>query len=318
MARIRSLKPEAFQSETLSEVSVEAERTFYGLSTQADDRGRAADKPAVINGALWAVRSERKLHTAADLDDELAALEKVGAICRYVGCDGKRYLHFVTWDDHQKVDKASRSRLPRCPHHSSGKPDLDYCGKHGAEACPTPPSPVAKAPEPTAQDGASSLTLPEGSRESREPSTNPREDSGKPSEPSTLDLGPRTVDQGSFPPSAGTAPPRRDPGKPINAGEVVAAYVDGAKAGEQPYPAESLRKRIGKQAGDLIKEKTPPDVLHTAAFNAGASGWHDLAVQIQRDAAAAKDRQTTNGKYAPGSDPHLKPSTVPIDPRKVI
>ena len=135
MARIRSLKPEAFQSETLADVSLAAERTFFGLSTQVDDRGRITDKPASLNGALWAERSERETHTTDDLDLELKELEAVGAVCRYVGCDGKRYIHLVTWDDHQRVDKPSKPRTPRCRLH---QPAPDKCGRHDEEPCPTP------------------------------------------------------------------------------------------------------------------------------------------------------------------------------------
>jgi len=121
-----------------------------------------------------------------------------------------------------------------------------------------------------------------------------------------------------LPPSAGTAAPRPDAGKPINAGDVVGAYVDGAKEGRQPHPAESLRKRIGKQAGQLLKEKTPPDVLLTAAHNAGAAGWHDLAVQIQRDAAAAKGRDSPS-KHQPHSGAHIDPNaTYSDDPEDVF
>lgn len=123
-----------------------------------------------------------------------------------------------------------------------------------------------------------------------------------------------------LPPSAGTAPPRRDPGKPINAGDVIAAYMDGAKEAKLPAPAESLRSRVGKQARALLADKnTDHDALLVAARNMGAGGWQDLAVQMQRDAAAALPRDSPgNGRYAPGSDPHLKPSTAPIDPKKVI
>ena len=96
-----------------------------------------------------------------------------------------------------------------------------------------------------------------------------------------LDLGPRTVDRGSVPPSAGAALPAP------NAGLVVAAYVEGALAAKMPRPDEALRKRVGKQAGQLIAQKTPMDVLLTAARHMGAVGWNDLGVQIQRDAANA-------------------------------
>lgn len=40
LARIRTIKPEAFVSESLATVSLTAERTFLGLLTQADDQGR--------------------------------------------------------------------------------------------------------------------------------------------------------------------------------------------------------------------------------------------------------------------------------------
>lgn len=40
MARIRAIKREAFISESLTAVSVHADRTFFRLLTQADDHGR--------------------------------------------------------------------------------------------------------------------------------------------------------------------------------------------------------------------------------------------------------------------------------------
>jgi hypothetical protein len=176
MARIRSLKPEAFQSETLALVSVNAERTFLGLSTQVDDRGRIADKPAALNGELWAMRNEREPHTTTDFEAELDELVDVGLVCRYVGCDGKRYLHLTSFIEHQKVDKPSNPRTPRCPHHQVD----DHCGKHGREPCPS----TARPPQRT-----------QGDQAPREPSPNPREGSGTSREPSLTDLGPRTVDK---------------------------------------------------------------------------------------------------------------------------
>ncbi|MFE0187602.1 hypothetical protein [Streptomyces sp. NPDC059008] len=114
MARIRTIKPEAFFSESLAEVSVHAERTFFGLLTQADDHGRFRDNPAIIAGLLWPLRAE---HTSVHVEDDLQQLADAGLICRYTGCDGRRYLHIVTWFEHQKIDKPSQSRVPACPEH---------------------------------------------------------------------------------------------------------------------------------------------------------------------------------------------------------
>ena len=124
MARIRSIKPEAFHSESLSQCSVEAERTFWGMSTIADDKGRLKDQPAVINGALWCLRPQ---HTAEAVDDEIGQLVAAGVLCRY-SVDGKGVIHFPTWDDHQKINRPGKSRLPYCPRHDPG-PDSD--GTHG-------------------------------------------------------------------------------------------------------------------------------------------------------------------------------------------
>lgn len=137
MARIRSLKPEAFQSESLAAVSLAAERTFFGLSTVVDDQGRITDKPVVLNGALWSMRGEVRPHTAADFENELRELAKEDLICRYIGCDGKKYLHLVTWTSHQKVDHPGKPRIPRCSIHALN----EQCGVHDARPCPPPRDP---------------------------------------------------------------------------------------------------------------------------------------------------------------------------------
>lgn len=135
MARIRTIKPEAFTSESLSEVSVEAERSFFGLLTQADDRGRHRDNAAVIAGQLWPLRPE---HTAVHVEGDLEQLHRAGLLCRYAGCDGKRYLHIPTWDHHQKINKPSESRLPICRTHTP-KGTCGSCGTIDCSSKQTPP-----------------------------------------------------------------------------------------------------------------------------------------------------------------------------------
>ncbi len=129
MARIRTVKPEMFESESLAECSVTAMLTFIGLLTQADDSGRHRDHPAIIAGRLWALRPE---HTATHVAQNLEELAAAGLICRYTGCDGRGWLHIVTWERHQKIDRPSASRLPRCPQHQAGH----KCGGCGAAQCP--------------------------------------------------------------------------------------------------------------------------------------------------------------------------------------
>lgn len=319
MARIRSLKPEAFTSETLAKVSVNAERTFFGLSTIADDRGRLPDKPAQLNGELWSMRGG---HTAADLDAELEELVKAdGLVCRYVGCNGKRYLHLVTWDWHQKIDHPSKVRLPRCPHHLfSVTLRPEECGLHEGE-CPDYSfgpredsresressrgvSPGNGGVASTASDGgiagqdtrksAGPVQRPEQGE--RNPSRGSREDSRD----VETDLGPRTVDLGprNVPPSAGAAKPRRAKPAPSDAhiGTIVAAYVDGATEAGQPAPASSLRARVGKQARQLLSDGYDIAALIESAKNMGAGEWNDLAVQVRKDAAGANGSKPAGKK----------------------
>lgn len=111
MARIRTIKPEMFSSESLAEVSLSAERTFTGLLTQADDFGRHRDHAAVIAGSLWALRRE---HTPVHVEEDLQKLANAGLICRYTGCDGRAYLHVVTWAKHQKINRKTPSRISPC------------------------------------------------------------------------------------------------------------------------------------------------------------------------------------------------------------
>lgn len=119
IARIRTVKPEAFSSESLAAVSLSAERTFFGLLTQADDQGRFRDQAAVIAGQLWSLRRE---HGPEAVEDDLIQLNDAGLICRYEGADGKRYLHIVTFAQHQKINRPSVARTPPCPHHDLGIP----------------------------------------------------------------------------------------------------------------------------------------------------------------------------------------------------
>lgn len=111
MSRIRTIKPDAFCSETLSEVSLSAERTFFGLLTEADDQGRLKERPAVLNGALWSLRPE---HTVRDMEDDLNQLARADLLCRYE-VDGVKHMHLPTFLKHQRINRPTASKLPPCP-----------------------------------------------------------------------------------------------------------------------------------------------------------------------------------------------------------
>jgi hypothetical protein len=159
VSRIRALKPETWISESLAEVGLTAERTFLAMTTHADDQGRHRDQAAIIAGLVWPLRTE---HTAVHVEADLTQLAAAGLICRYTGCDGKRYLHYPTWSRHQKIDKPSLSRLPACPTCAP-----ERCGvckgpcAHLTEPSPNlpavPPEPSSKAPRHLPEDSRSRL-----------------------------------------------------------------------------------------------------------------------------------------------------------------
>lgn len=142
MARIRSIKPEFFTSESIGALSLHARLTFAGLWTYVDDRGRAKDNPRVIRGALWP--NDEETVSSADVADFISELVKHDMVCRYA-VGGRDYLHVINMRKHQAINKPSASKLPECPVHDG----------------PTSPPPPVALPEPS---GTTPAALPEDSR----------------------------------------------------------------------------------------------------------------------------------------------------------
>ncbi len=250
LARIRTIKPEAFVSESLAVVSLTAERTFLGLLTQADDQGRHRDHAAIIAGQLWVLRPE---HTPSDVETDLAQLADAGLICRYKGPDHKRYLHVVTWHLHQKINRASKSRLPSCPVHDASVASAPAVGA-GVTEYSLPPHAV----------------LTEGSGEVRESALNPGleskvagqdrftgssvKDQEAVSEAAVTshgtDLGPRTVDLGSSP-SGGASAPAPDT---VSAQQLMAEYI----AACAHRPPKGVLGHLGREVHKLLGEGIAP------------------------------------------------------------
>ncbi|TYB69679.1 hypothetical protein FXF51_05830 [Nonomuraea sp. PA05] len=108
---MRTLKPEAFSSETLTEVSVHARWNFAGLWTYADDEGRGRAEVRLIKAAVWPLDDDVTPREVAAFLDELEAAH---LICRYES-GGKQYLHIVNFAEHQKPNRPVASKLPECP-----------------------------------------------------------------------------------------------------------------------------------------------------------------------------------------------------------
>jgi hypothetical protein len=111
VARIRTIKPEFFTSLTIDKLSLAAQRTFAGLLTYADDYGKGIDDARLIKAALWPLRDE---HTPAKVEEDMAAIAALGLILRYTYGEG-RYFQILGWNEHQRVNRPSPSKLPEPP-----------------------------------------------------------------------------------------------------------------------------------------------------------------------------------------------------------
>ncbi|MFJ4689254.1 hypothetical protein [Streptomyces sp. NPDC088789] len=283
MARIRTIKPEAFESEDLASVSVTAMLTFVGLLTQADDEGRHRDHPAIIAGRLWALRPE---HTPARVARDLDELANAGLVCRYTGCDGRTYLHIVTWERHQKINRPSESRLPRCAGHHARR----NCGRCAKGPCPTasttaPGAAPAQAPHAGAAAATPDSGRPAGSEDSSDgpvPPLPPQSGDGLPHDRETAGQGQshgalsegsppgsRIVDPGSsLTGREAPAPGRAQVG--VSAKELVAEYASGCPR----RPPGDVLSLLGRKARALLEEGFEPVHIRAAMERLRARGLH--------------------------------------------
>lgn len=107
MARIRSLKPEFPQSESMGNVSRDARLTFVLLWTLADDEGRLRGNSRMLASLLFPYDDD----APGLIDSWLLELEHEGCIVRYKA-DGSSYVQVCNWLIHQKIDKPSKSKIP--------------------------------------------------------------------------------------------------------------------------------------------------------------------------------------------------------------
>ena len=117
--RIRSIKPEFWKSEDISELSWETRFIFIGLWSYVEDEGAGRDNIRLITAELFPL--EPDLTEAAErVEKAMAELESRGRIVRYVGCsirhgtkqdDPKRLFYVTNWSRHQVVRNPNKPRF---------------------------------------------------------------------------------------------------------------------------------------------------------------------------------------------------------------
>lgn len=107
MARIRTIKPEFPQSESMGRVSRDARLLFVMLWPICDDHGRTRAASRMLASLLFPYDDD----APSLIDGWLDELEREGCIRRYV-VDGSTFLEVCNWLFHQKIDKPSRPQFP--------------------------------------------------------------------------------------------------------------------------------------------------------------------------------------------------------------
>lgn len=107
MARIRSIKPEFPQSESMGKVSRDARLLFVELWCICDDHGRTRAVSRMLASLLFPYDDDApKL-----IDGWLSELQHQGCIRLYDHA-GSQYLEICNWLKHQKIDKPSKPLFP--------------------------------------------------------------------------------------------------------------------------------------------------------------------------------------------------------------
>jgi hypothetical protein len=108
MARIRTIKPDFFTSLTIAELDWDERLTFIGLWTHCDDEGRCVADGRLLKAALWPLDDE----VGPDqVEGHLESLQRHGLVQVYE-VDGRRYLQVTRWDEHQRINRPTASKLP--------------------------------------------------------------------------------------------------------------------------------------------------------------------------------------------------------------
>lgn len=103
----RILKDSIAKSEKISGLTDFQFRLWVHLITYVDDYGRGDARPAIIKGACFPFRERM---TNKDIEKGLADLAGAGCVGLYT-VDGKPYLYFPNWEQHQRV----RTKVSKCP-----------------------------------------------------------------------------------------------------------------------------------------------------------------------------------------------------------
>ncbi|KOU85011.1 phage or prophage related protein [Streptomyces sp. XY593] len=270
----------------MADVSLSAERTFFGLLTQADDKGRIRDQAAVIAGQLWSLRRE---HGPVEVEDDLTQLDAAGLICRYEGEDGRQYLHFVAFALHQKINRPSISRIPSCPHHDLGVPREPSLPVHGPVTDASMTGPAADRESVMTRESAGQGQFSEPSQPVVGGLTEPD------MSPHCPDLGPRNRDLGTTPLGGASAPAPQT----VSAKHLITEYA----AACEHRPPSTVLGQLGQEAKKLLDEGIDPAHVRAGLHRHRARGLHPKTLPSLVHEVMNAGTPTTTAAHRPWTNP---------------
>lgn len=220
MGRIRSIKPEFWTSETIAGLCPETRLTFIGMWNHCDDYGVWKLIDRLIAASLYPMDDP-----AAALARTRRALDELSTSGRitYYEVSGKKFLHVTSWDEHQKIDRPTKSKLPR-PDDPSAQP-LTWTFAPFVELSTSTPLVVVEASLP--EQGSRELGN-EGSREQGVPPT-----AGVESAPLTVIVSAELV-----------------PANGVDVGVIVAEWLSSCSK----RPPNTVISRVGKHVKSMAEE----------------------------------------------------------------
>ncbi|MDZ7711750.1 MAG: hypothetical protein U5L06_00855 [Rhodovibrio sp.] len=129
MARIRTIKPDFWKHEELSELAPEVHMLAAALLNYADDEGYFRANPKLVKAECCPLRED-----SVSVHDALNQLSDIGYIRLFTGSDGKAYGCVCTFTEHQKINRPSPSKIRPLDVGSEASPTT-----HGTVSEPSPP-----------------------------------------------------------------------------------------------------------------------------------------------------------------------------------
>lgn len=107
MARIRTIKPEFPQSESIGKLSRDARLLFIQIWTIVDDSGRSRASSRLLASLLYPYDEDAPSLIGGWIEE----LDREQCIVRYK-INNQYYLQVLNWNKHQKIDKPTPSKIP--------------------------------------------------------------------------------------------------------------------------------------------------------------------------------------------------------------